>query len=149
MRTLSELLEFVGAKEDEAAALYESLAARAGRESLRDLFNDFAGQEREHKKAFARIIKGSARAVLDCELPPAAGLTEYLVDVPFSPDMTYQDTLILAMKREERSTALYRRMAGIVPDPSLAEILNRMACEEEHHKAGLEGLYDRDVLTQD
>jgi rubrerythrin len=149
MRTLSDLLEFVLAKEDEAAALYESLASRAKRESMRELFTRFAAQERGHKKDFARIVKESDRGVLACDLPPAAGLSEYLVDVPFTPDMSYQDTLILAMKREEHSSALYRRMAGIVPDPALAEVLNRMACEEEHHKAGLENLYDRDVLTED
>ena len=37
---------------------------------------------------------------------------DYLVDLPFHPDITYQDALILAMKKEEKAHAFYAGWKG-------------------------------------
>lgn len=150
MESFDKLLQYAIAKEEEAASLYEFLAAESAQANIRDLFVRFAGDERGHKKAFAKIVGDGCRLKKEYEpAAAAASLSVYLVDVPFDPRMSYQDALILAMKREEKSMGFYREMALKVADPCLAETLQRLAGEEEKHKSRLEEIYERDVLTDD
>lgn len=147
-----ELLHYAVAKEDEAAAFYDLLASQAQREGARELFRDFARQELAHRKVFQRIIQDAAGGAAPSGAAATRGdlqIGDYLVDVPFSPAMSYQDILILAMKREEKSQLLYRDLAAATGDPALAETLRRLAGEESRHKEMLERLYDAEILTQD
>lgn len=151
MKSLKTLLKFAMAKEEEAAAFYELLAASATASNVREVFLDFSRQEQAHKKIFEGIVKKG------CTLKTAKGsqaeaslqLSEHLVDVPYDPSMSYQDVLILGMKREEKSAALYRDLSRRVDDSCLAETLERMAKEEDRHKGRLEDLYEKEVLTED
>ncbi len=150
MDSFEKLLQYAVTKEDEAAAFYEFLAAEAGQENIRQVFLELAEQEKEHRKVFENVVSKG------CSLghkpdPHLSGLhiVDYLVETPFDPHMSYQDTIILAMKREEKSEALYRDLAHKVADACLAETIVNLAEQEAAHKTKLEKIYERDVLTED
>ncbi|MCK5733915.1 MAG: rubrerythrin, partial [Candidatus Latescibacteria bacterium] len=68
--------------------------------------------------------------------------------VAFSPDMSYQDALILAMKREEEAHQLYSDMGAWTNDPELEKMFAMLAQEEAKHKLRLETEYDEYVLAE-
>ena len=111
---------------------------------------EFAEQEKGHKKVFEKLIEEGCRTgAPKGKQSTDMRLSDYLVDVPFDPEMSYQDSLILAMKREEKSAAFYQDLARKVSDPCLAETIQKLAGEEVRHKAKLEEIYEKEVLTED
>ncbi len=150
MDSFSKLLEFALAKEEEAVAFYGFLASASRREHIKTVFESFAGQEQAHKKVFEKLVKEG------CALkPPRKGeaadlhLSDYLVEVPFDPEMSYQDALILGMKREDKSAAFYLDLSRKIEDACLAETIGKLAEEEGRHKRKLEELYEKEIMTED
>jgi rubrerythrin len=60
--------------------------------------------------------------------------------------MTYQDILIVAMKREEASKNLYTDLAARLESREAQQVFQRLAQEEASHKLKFEKLYDEQVL---
>jgi rubrerythrin len=56
--------------------------------------------------------------------------------------MSYQDALILAMKREKAAFRLYMKLAEIAPNDGLKTIFKNLANEEAKHKLNFELEYD-------
>ena len=115
--------------------------------NVKAMFREMADQERGHKRKLQHLdeVKAAATAV---EKVPDLKISDYLVDVEFRPDMSYQDVLILAMKREESAFKLYTDMANRSEDPDLAQLFRVLAQEEARHKLNLETEYDERVLTE-
>ena len=74
-------------------------------------------------------------------------IADYTVDVQVSPNLTYQDALILAMKKEKAAFKLYSDLAAANADPSMQSIFTMLAQEEARHKLRFEIEYD-DFLTE-
>jgi rubrerythrin len=75
-------------------------------------------------------------------------IADYLVDVEASPDMSFQDALVLAMKREKAANALYTNLAATIDDANLAELFSQLAKEEAAHKLRFEELYEKNFLSE-
>lgn len=73
---------------------------------------------------------------------------DYLVDVEPSPDIDYQEALILAMKKEKASFKLYNDLTAATEDSDLQSLLLGLAQEEAKHKLRLEVEYDENFLTE-
>jgi rubrerythrin len=69
-------------------------------------------------------------------------MSDYLVKGNTKGKMTYQDALILAMKREKAAFKLYKRLAEAAPTNELKVIFNKLANEEANHKMNFEIEYD-------
>lgn len=150
MDSFRKLFEFAVAKEEEAAAFYEFLASEANKEHIKNVFRQLAENEQAHKKIFEKIVKGGEKGKFrEHEGGAGINISEYLVDVAFDANMDYQDALILAMKREEKSRDLYLDLSRKVADPKLAETLQGMSEEEATHKSRLEEIYEKEILTED
>jgi len=98
--SVNELLDFAIGEEEKAAQFYTDLASKTNRSGTQDLFHQFSREEMGHKARLLEIKNGkqfdhAAGKILDLKL------AEYLVDVPASPQLNYQEALILAMKREK------------------------------------------------
>lgn len=145
--TINEILDFAMEKEDEAARFYSNLAARMGKPWMADVFRQFADEELKHKIKLegvkdGRLLLSAAGKVADLKL------ADYLVDAAESPDMTYQDALLLAMQREKASFRLYQDLATSTDSPQLKDAFEALAQEEAKHKLRLEIEYD-DVILQE
>jgi rubrerythrin len=140
-------LDFAIAREEEAFDLYHGLAAQTSDAELEKLFISFAKVEAGHKQKLERIKEDDAlfplrQNVVDLKV------ADYLVDVEPSPNMSYQDALILAVKREQAATQLYTHLAETVDNADLVELFNQLAKEEAAHKFRFEILYEENFLSE-
>ena len=60
--------------------------------------------------------------------------------------MSYQDALIVAMKREKAAFKLYNSLAAMSPNEELSKIFKNLAFEEANHKLQFETEYDEQIL---
>ena len=144
---VNEILEFAIDREQEAHDFYVDLANKAEQPGMKDLFLQFAREEAGHKKKLEGIKKGSrsfpyADDVVDLKI------ADYLVEVEPTGDLTYQEALILAMKREKAAFRLYTDLAALTADKDLKLVFRSLAQEEAKHKLRFELEYDDKVLSE-
>ena len=84
----------------------------------------------------------------DRKTPLNLKISEYMVEVVAAADMSFQDALILAMKREQAATALYTNLAQTVEEASLQDLFSQLAKEESAHKARFENLYEENFMSE-
>jgi rubrerythrin len=140
-KTTNEILDFAIESEQEAADFYDNLAGEAAEKAMRETFERFAREEKGHK---ARLIKikdegvyeTTQEAILDMKM------SDYLVAGPASGKMSYQDALILAMKREKAAFKLYIKLSELAPTDDLKNIFRKLANDEARHKMNFEVEYD-------
>jgi len=142
---LRKALDFAIAKEREAEAFYKEWSQKASDPAVKALCAEMAGTEHGHVEMLTRITPQEIVARSEERLQDLH-LSDALVEVPASPDLTLQEAMIVAMKREEHAVALYTRLAEMKGE---AESLFRaLAREEADHKRRLEIQYDDHVLTE-
>jgi rubrerythrin len=144
---VNDILEFAIEREQEAHDFYVDLANQAEQPGMKDQFLQFAREEAGHKKKLESIQKGGLRIpivgnVMDLKI------SDYLIDVEPSGDLTYQEALIVAMKREKAAFRLYTDLAVLVADEDLKRVFLALAQEEAKHKLRFELEYDDRILRE-
>jgi rubrerythrin len=145
--TVEEILKFAIDKEREAIAFYENLAKMVENPVMKDAVLSMADEERKHEKLLSNVTPGR----IDLAKQPSRAdmkLSDYLVEVPPSKDMTYQDLLITAMKREEAAYKLYTDLEGRAADDATRKVFTLLKGEELKHKSRLEAEYEGRVLWE-
>jgi hypothetical protein len=102
---------------------------------------DFSHEEQRHKERLLAVKQGERQLTPEQNVVDLK-LTDYLVDVDASDDISYQDALIVAMKRERAAYRLYSDMSEKVPEGELREVFVGLAKEEAKHKLFFESQYD-------
>lgn len=144
MERLKRALKFAVEKEKEAEVFYRKWAEEAQDPGVRQLFSELASWERGHAEKLSRIKpeelapQGTA--------PQDLKISDLLLEVPASPDMTLTEALVVAMKREQASVELYEGLAAL-GGPAKG-LFSALAEEERRHKRLLEDEYD-DLLMDD
>lgn len=143
-KTVDDVLDFAIESEQRAADFYTQLSQTVTDINIKKVFESLAAIERGHKARLERIkIKGllseSEPKVLDMQI------ADYLVDVEPSPNMDYQDALILAMKREKAAYRLYSDLAKATTG-ELNKVFFALAQDEAGHKMHFEVEYDQYIL---
>lgn len=142
METFEEILDFAMAKEEEAARFYEELASQMEKKPMQEVFLNFAKEEMGHKQKLQRIKQGD-RLTFSIKQVQDLKISDYLKDVlPDGTNMSYQEALILAMKREKAAFQLYSSLSEQIEDPALQDIFQGLAQEEAKHKLRFELEYD-------
>ena len=145
--SIDEILDFAINAEQEAVDFYNQLAENAKTEDMRLVFTSFAQEEIGHKARLTTIKKeGSYKA----EIKQIADLkiSDYTVDIKPTPDMTYQEALVLAMKKEKAAFKLYYDLAKVANNIEMRDIFLSLAQEESKHKLRFEIEYDEYVLRE-
>ncbi|PLW93114.1 MAG: rubrerythrin [Marinilabiliales bacterium] len=140
-----DILKFAINREQESIDLYSGLAGQAKNPEMKKVFASFADEERGHKKRLENIqvsgqFKFNESQIRDIKVG------DYLIDVEPHAGMTYQEALIIAMKKEKAAFKLYSNLAAKVEDPLLKSIFESLAQEESKHKLRFELEYDEVVL---
>jgi rubrerythrin len=146
MNTVDEILDFAIVQEQQAADFYADLALRAETPGMKKLLLDFSAEEKSHKRILQAVKTGERELTPEQEVLDLK-VSDYLVEVEVTENITYQDALIVAMKRERAAYELYSDMAAKVPESHLKEVLEGLAKEEAKHKLFFEAEYDEHVLT--
>jgi len=143
--TTQKALDFAVAKEREAEAFYKEWSQKAKDPGVTALFAELAATECGHAEVLSRITRDEmiARGSVPVD---KMGLAELLADVKATEKMGLQEAMILAVKREEVSVALYERLAGFHGEAE--PLLRALAREERRHKQLLEAEYDEHILTE-
>ena len=145
MNTVDEILDYAIDQEQKAADFYESFAVRAEKAGMKKMLIEFAEEEKRHKERLLAVKTGErkltpGKEVLDLKV------SDYLVEVDASANISYQDALIFAMKRERAAFQLYSDMAEKVLDTNLKQVFLGLAKEESKHKLYFESEYEERVL---
>jgi rubrerythrin len=139
--TIDEILDFAIGKEEEAAQFYTGLATRATKPGMKQAFSEFAQEEKGHKEKLL-ALKEEKIAFAPSEKVTDLKIAESLEDIQPSPDIEYQDALILAMKEEKAAYKLYTDLAAMTDVGSLRATFLALAQEEAKHKLRFEIEYD-------
>lgn len=148
LNSMNAILDFAIEREQEAVDFYTSLAETTDNAALKKTLTAFAGVELKHKEKLqaaqaeeVSLADEGEKGVVDLKI------ADYMVDVQPSPDMTLQDALVIAMKREKAAMDLYADLAEIVSNPSLKALFNKLAREERTHKLSFETAYEDHFMS--
>ena len=145
MNTIDEILNYAIDQEQQAADFYANLAGRAEKAGMKDILLEFAEEEKRHKERLLAVKSGEHELTPEQEVLDLK-ISDYLVEVDATDDISYQDALIVAMKRERAAYELYSDMAAKIPESKLREVFVGLAREEAKHKLFFESEYDERVL---
>ena len=127
-----EILRFAIRKEADAATTYR-IAADRSRPGVKQFFEELAEEELNHKRKLEQFdLKRLGK--LKLKEMKGLGISERIDDIPFGPDLTYEELLRMAIKNEEKSQHLYLSTSKLVTDPPLKKLLLVLAQEESTHK---------------
>jgi len=145
--TIEDILDFAIQSEQNAVDFYSKLAQDSRNEEMKQVFVQFAKEEMGHKAGLLRIKTNGTFAVKD-EIVLDLKMSDYLVDVEPTPDMSYEQALIIAMKREKNAFKLYSHLSAKAPTAELKKIFHSLAVEESKHKLRFELEYDEYILKE-
>jgi rubrerythrin len=144
---INDILDFAIDQEQEAVDFYNNLASKLANEAMRKVFEQFAQEEMGHK---AKLLDIKNKGIFDISSDKIMDLkiADYTVNVKPSPQMTYQDALILAMNKEKFAFKLYLTLSEKAPGTELKNFFVMLAQEESRHKLRFELEYDEYVLKE-
>jgi rubrerythrin len=146
-KSVNELLDFAMSKEDEAAKFYTDLAKKSSSGSMKNVFLEFAKEEQGHR-AKLQAIKSGRLLVMSTGKVVDLKIADQVEDVKPGKELTYQEALILAMKREKGAFKLYSDLAKMTDDDGVRGTLLVLAQEEAKHKLRFEIEYDEYILQE-
>ncbi len=145
--SIEDVLDFAIEREQEAADFYTNLAKNAKNVVMKKTFEDYAKEEMGHKARLEKIKNGGSYTLKSGEIMDLK-IGDYLVGGKVSENISYQDALILAMKREKSAYKLYTKLSQKAPTLELEILFRDLANEEAKHKLRFETEYD-DVVLKD
>jgi len=146
-KTINDILDFAINSEQEAVEFYSSLASNAKNNEMKSVFEQFAKEEMGHKAMLMKIKIEDTFEIRDQQIVDLK-IADYLVDVEARPDMSYEEALIVAMKKEKSAFRLYSNLAAKAPNEKMNRIFLSLAQEESKHKLRFEIEYDDFVLRE-
>ncbi|NLJ07585.1 MAG: ferritin family protein [Sphingobacteriales bacterium] len=145
--SINEILDFAIQNEQNAVDFYNDLAKTAHSDDMKQIFMQFAREEMGHK---AKLLKIKEEGIMSISAEKVLNLkiSDYVVRAEASENMTYEQALVLAMKREKAAFRLYTKMAEKTDNQELRAIFESLALEESRHKLRFEIEYDEYVLRE-
>ena len=140
------VIEFAIQREREAVEFYQSLQEKSRFSSQQEMLKELEMMERGHITVLSSILDKGVEKIVHKDIEDLQ-ISEYLVTEEPQGDLTYQDVLIVAMKREESSKSLYTDLAERFKGTETEGVFARLAEEETGHKLQFEKLYDQDILS--
>ena len=143
--SLQEIIDFAISKEIEAADFYEKVSTKEEMSGAKEMLLEFAEQEKKHRRTLEELkTKGVVEGISGYKFKwiPDIKRSDYVVDMEFHKGMTYNELLMLAMKREEKALALYNQLLRQAEGENAKELFKVLCQEEAKHKLALETKYD-------
>ncbi len=146
--SLEDILDFAINEEQMAADFYTELAGKMKRQEMKDTFEQYALEELGHRAKLEAIKNGKKYQVSEAKIADLK-IGDYLLDVDVDKsNITYQEALILAMKKEKIAFRLYNDLASAAIDEPSKKLFLMLAQEEAKHKLRFEVEYDTNILTE-
>ena len=136
-----QILDFAIEREEEAAQSYRQLAEQSERAELRRLFEEFAQEEIIHREKLL-LVKSQKLLLPSQDKLFDLRVHDYTVELPPEYAGSYQQALLLAIRKEKAARRLYQDLAGRADDMNLCALLLALADEEGKHQRQFEEYYD-------
>ncbi len=137
-----EVLEFAIDREIDANQFYLALADRVDDKEMREIFEDLAQEELEHKAKLELELMKMGKTV-EIKQPLETPQRTYIIsDNQSLLDMDYESMLKLAMEKEEAAFRLYVSLVPNAYDTESREMLLGLVQEEVRHKLRFQIEYD-------
>lgn len=146
--SMDDVVKFAIDKEEKAMDFYRQCADRARNPGIKQFFEEMVEEEKRHRDML-KELKSTGLEGLKLDKVEDLRISDYLLDVKFKEDITYQEALTLAMKREEKAYAFYSSWQKRCMHEKTAKVFELLAGEEMKHKRRIETLYDEEILTWD
>ncbi|HOV87789.1 MAG TPA: ferritin family protein [Syntrophobacteraceae bacterium] len=146
--SVSEVVRFAIEKEEKAMDFYQKCADRAKNPGIKQFFMEMVQEEQRHRDLLKDLNPATLEGV-QLSKPEDLRISDYLVDVKFRDDLTYQEALTIAMKKEEKAYAFYTGWQNKCMHEKTAKLFELLAAEEMKHKRKIETVYDEEILTWD
>ena len=146
--SVDSVVNFAIEKEEKAMDFYQKCADRAKNQGIKKFFQEMVDEEKRHRD----LLKGlNPSALGDIKLDKVEDLhiSDYLIDVQFRDELTYQEALTLAMKKEEKAHAFYAAWKDKCMHEKTGKLFEMLAIEEMKHKRKIETVYDEEILVWD
>ncbi|MBE0663838.1 MAG: ferritin family protein [Bacteroidales bacterium] len=145
--SVNEILDFAIQQEQNAVDFYTALSTNAANQEMKATFIQFAKEEMGHKARLSTIketgiMEASSEQVADLKI------SDFVVRTTPEPNMSYEEALVLAMKREKAAFKLYTKLAERTTNSELSSLFQSLAVEESKHKLRFEIEYDEFVLRE-
>lgn len=146
--SVDAILDFAITKEEDAAQFYTDLAGKMKQQHMKDLFEEFALEEKSHKAKLEKVKEGklllsAERKIMDLKV------VDNLEDTRFDEgEFDFQGALLAAMNAEKASFKLYTDLANAADKPELKETFQALAQEEAKHKLMFEIEYDEKIYAE-
>jgi rubrerythrin len=142
------IIDLAVKREKAAAAGYQALMAKVRDRAARDFLAELRDEERTHKKLLQDLLRGRAVAAAPGRVPDL-GLSDFLIEEPPGEDMSYQDLLIFAARKEQRAVLFYETLAARAASAKARKLFEFLAGREKAHKLRLESEYESRFLGED
>lgn len=144
--SITDILAFAIQREIDAAAGYATIAEKAVT-PLRELAEDLRRQEEAHRKLLEGLSP-EALQDLGTVFTPDLHIVDTLADERLAEDMSVQDMLIFAAKKEAQAVALYESLARMAGASGHERVFLFLAGQEREHKLKLEAEYEKQILQE-
>ena len=146
--SLDDILDFAINEEQMAADFYNELAAKMEHQEMKATFEQYALEEIGHRTKL-EALKNGKHYKFSNEKVNDLKIADYLVDVDTKKtNLSYQEALTIAMKKEKAAFKLYNDLAAVANDEVSREMFLMLAQEEAKHKLRFELEYDNNILTE-
>jgi len=142
-----DIIQFAIKREEDACRAYGEMSEIAETPGLKELLLELQAEEKKHKELLQDITSGEidnleTHKVIDLKI------SDFLTEEPPTPDMTFQDLLIFAAKKEQQAVELYMSMKAAVSSDELIKVFDFFIDQEKEHKLKRETEYEKHVLEE-
>jgi len=143
-----DILDFAIKREEEAIQGYRKMREIAKTPGIEKLLAELQEEERNHKNLLENVNLEKIDALEIHEVTDLK-ISDYLIEEPLEAEMTFQDLLIFAAKKEQKAVELYTKMGQKVGSEELKKLFDFLIEQEKTHKLKLEDEYEKHVLEWD
>ena len=142
-----DIIQFAIQREEDACRAYGEMSEISETPGLKELLLELQAEEKKHKELLQGITSKDignleTNKVIDLKI------SDFLTEEPPTPDMTFQDLLIFAAKKEQQAVELYTSMKAAVNSAELKKMFDFFIEQEKEHKLKLETEYEKHVLEE-
>lgn len=148
LSNFKDILEFAISREEEAIASYGKMSELTQSPGLKELLLELQEEEKKHKSLLEGITNQKISSFVIKEVPDLK-ISDYLTEESPTEDMTFQDLLIFAAKKEQEAVELYSNLEENAEDDELKKLFQFLIQQEKTHKLKIEKEYDEHVLEWD
>ncbi len=146
---VKEIIKQAAQQEEKAHKFYTDALKYVKDAAARLWIKELADEELKHKDMLQKFDASKITNFKPSKKIHDLHITEYLVDKDIAEIKDFQDVLIVAMKKEQKSYNFYVGMAKSADNADIKKLCKILAQEELKHKHKLELYYDDIVFKED